>query len=472
MIDTEALRKKVIDLAIQGKLTEQLPSDGDAETLYAQILDHKSQLIKEGKIKKDKALPDIAADEIPFEVPKNWKWVRIGEISAIVSKGTTPRGGNVAYLDSGIGFLRVENLVGYDKIDKSSLKYIDEETHNGFLKRSILEAGDILISIAGTLGRTGLVREDDLPLNTNQAIAFIRLVNKSKVDGEYIAYILNALTVQKELGNRKVAMAIPNLSLEVISKAIIPLPPLEEQKRIVDVLRHSFVILDEIDSLQAKYSNDLAVLKSKIIDAGIQGKLTEQLPEDGDAETLYTQIQEEKEKLIKEGKIKKEKPLADITADEIPFEIPKNWKWVRIGQVFSLQAGKNKVSADIHSEPDEKYKYPCYGGNGLRGYVDESNVSGKHILIGRQGALCGNINIAENDFWATEHAVVVYKFANIVVDCYEYMFRALNLNQYATSVAQPGLSVGNIEKVLIPLPPIAEQKRIAKKIEELMQIIV
>ena len=106
MIDTEALRKKVIDLAIQGKLTEQLPSDGDAETLYAQILNQKSQLIKEGKIKKDKELPKIAADEIPCEVPKNWKWVRIGKISAIVSKDTTPQGENVAYLESGIGFLR------------------------------------------------------------------------------------------------------------------------------------------------------------------------------------------------------------------------------------------------------------------------------------------------------------------------------------------------------------------------------
>ena len=119
MINTETLRKKVIELAIQGKLTEQLPSDGDAETLYAQIQEHKSELSKEGKIKKDKELSVITAYEIPFEIPKNWKWVRIGEISAIVSKGTTPRGGNVAYLDSGIGFLRVENLVGYDKIDKS-----------------------------------------------------------------------------------------------------------------------------------------------------------------------------------------------------------------------------------------------------------------------------------------------------------------------------------------------------------------
>ena len=469
MIDTEALRKKIIDLAIRGKLTEQFPSDGDAEDLYVQIQEEKNKLINEKKIKKEKQLPDITTSEIPFEIPSNWKWIRIGNISSVISKGTTPRGGNVAYLDSGIGFLRVENLMGYDKIDKSSLKFINEETHNGFLKRSILEDGDILISIAGTLGRTGLVRKYDLPLNTNQAIAFIRLVNKLLVDGEYLAYILNSITVQKELGSRKVAMAIPNLSLDVISKAVIPIPPLTEQRRIVEVLRNSFDILDVIDDFQAKYNNDLKVLKNKVIDAGIRGKLTEQLPSDGDAETLYAQIQAQKLQLIKEGKMKKEKPLPDITADEIPFEIPKNWKWARIGKIFTLQAGRNKISEDIHNEADDRYKYPCYGGNGLRGYVDESNVSGKHILIGRQGALCGNINIADNDFWATEHAVVVYQYGNIDVNCYEYMFRSLNLNQYATSVAQPGLAVGNIEKVLIPLPPLSEQKRIATKIQDVLE---
>ena len=245
--DLSVLKGKIIDAGIRGKLTEQLPEDGDAETLYSQIQEEKATLIKEGKIKKEKPLPEISADEIPFEIPKNWKWVRLANISSVISKGTTPRGGNVAYLDSGVGFLRVENLAGYDKIDTSSLKYIDEEMHNGFLKRSILQENDVLISIAGTLGRTGLVREKDLPLNTNQAIAFIRMAAKTLVDAEYISYILNSVTIQKELGNKKVAMAIPNLSLEVISKVIIPLPPYKEQKRIVKVIQQTFSLLDDID---------------------------------------------------------------------------------------------------------------------------------------------------------------------------------------------------------------------------------
>ena len=216
---------------------------------------------------------------------------------------------------------------------------------------------------------------------------------------------------------------------------------------------------------------DTEVLRKKVIDLAIQGKLTEQLSKDGNAEDLYAQIQNEKTQLLKEGKIKKEKQLPEISDDEIPFEIPENWKWVRIGQIFTLQAGKNKTSSDIHSEVSSEYKYPCYGGNGLRGYVDEKNVTGKHILIGRQGALCGNINIADNEFWATEHAVVVYQYGNTVVDFYGYLLRALDLNKYATSVAQPGLAVSSILKVLIPLPPLEEQKRIAEIINEVISQI-
>ena len=339
MIDTEALRKKVIDLAIRGKLTEQLPEDGTAEELYAQIQEEKVRLINDGKIKKQKLLPSIEAEEIPFEIPKNWKWVRLGGISSIISKGTTPREGKVAYLNSGVGFLRVDNLSGFDSLNLLSLKYIAEETHNNFLKRSKLENGDVLISIAGTLGKTGLVRESNLPLNANQAIAFIRIAEKAMAIREYIIYVLNSSIIQKILSVKKVDMAIPNLSLEVISKVIIPFPPLDEQIRIVDKIHTAFQQIDNIDTLQSQYCNNLESLKSKIIDAGIRGKLTEQLLMDGTAEELYAQIQEEKAKLVKAGKIKKQKPLPAIAADEIPFEIPKNWKWVRFADIIDVRDG-------------------------------------------------------------------------------------------------------------------------------------
>ena len=334
---------------------------------------------------------------------------------------------------------------------------------------SILQRGDILTNIVGgSIGRTALFDEETNCANTNQAVCIIRLVDRSISD--YILHYLcsdNAISIM--LG-KVVDTARANLSLTSVSNLMVPLPPLAEQQRIVEIIDQAFSILDTIDALQAQYADNLTALKAKLIDAAIQGKLTEQLPDDGTAEELYEKIQEEKQALIKAGKIKKEKPLPEITADEIPFEIPEHWKWCRIGDIFTLQAGKNITTGSIQNHPDSDNRYPCYGGNGLRGYVNQFNVNGLHALIGRQGALCGNINFASGKFYATEHAVVVYEYSGTNMQWAGLTLRALNLNQYATSVAQPGLAVNKINKVLIPLPPLAEQKRIAHKIEELMPL--
>ena len=212
-------------------------------------------------------------------------------------------------------------------------------------------------------------------------------------------------------------------------------------------------------------------LKNSILQLAIQGKLVEQRPEEGTAQELYAQIQAEKQRLIQSGKLKKEKSLPKITDDEKPFEIPEGWMWVRIGQIFSLQAGKNITSANIYEQKDLKHPYLCYGGNGVRGYVSSFNREGHFALIGRQGALCGNINVAKGKFYTTEHAVVVDHFNQSDVKWGEWFLKALNLNQYATATAQPGLAVSTIIKVLIPLPPLAEQKRIVSKIEELLPLV-
>lgn len=212
-------------------------------------------------------------------------------------------------------------------------------------------------------------------------------------------------------------------------------------------------------------------LKNSILQLAIQGKLVEQRPEEGTAEELYQQIQAEKQKLIKEKKIKKDNPLPEITDNEKPFDIPESWKWVRIGQIFGLQAGKNISANEIGDSETIGHKYLCYGGNGVRGYVDSWNREGHYAIIGRQGALCGNINWAKGFFYATEHAVVVDHYNLTDVAWCGWFLRALNLNQYATATAQPGLAVANIVKVLLPLPPLAEQKRIVAKIEQLLPLI-
>jgi type I restriction enzyme, S subunit len=220
---------------------------------------------------------------------------------------------------------------------------------------------------------------------------------------------------------------------------------------------------------------DTKALHQKILDLAIHGKLVQQDPNDEPASVLLERIKAEKERLIKEGKIKKSKK-SEKTSDtphyeQVPFEVPDNWVWTTLGDMFTLQAGKNITAKDIYDTPEPKHCFPCYGGNGLRGYVNNYNKEGHYPLIGRQGALCGNINEAHGQFYATEHAVVVETYCETDIDWVINVLVYLNLNQYATSTAQPGLSVGTINEVAIPLPPIEEQKRISKSLDKWFSLI-
>ena len=230
-------------------------------------------------------------------------------------------------------------------------------------------------------------------------------------------------------------------------------------------------------------------LKNSILQEAIEGRLVPQDPNDEPASVLLERIRAEKARLVKEKKIKKDKNESriyrtedghwmehfedksreDICIDEeIPFELPSGWEWCRIKELYSMQAGKNITSTEIRDDKNDEYCYPCYGGNGLRGYVNRYNTVGDFILVGRQGALCGNINRASGVFYATEHAVVTNNYGLTNTEWGYYILKALNLNQYATATAQPGLAVSNIIEVLIPLPPLAEQHRIVEKIESLL----
>lgn len=493
MIDTISLKNKILEFAISGKLSKQYESDGNAETLYCKLRNERKKQITEKRIKRKEFAP-VLESEYLFDIPASWKWVRLGEITSLISKGTTPRGGNVAYLKKGIGFLRAENLVGYDQIDCSNLNYVDETTHTGFLKRSILEAGDILISIAGTLGRTGLVREKDLPLNTNQAVAFVRFACRETIDEEYVTYVLNAPIIQKELGNKKVDMAIPNLSLDVIANTMIPVPPLSEQKRIVKRVRETFEILDEIARLQTSYNINRDILKCKLIDAGIQGKLTEQLPEDGTAEELYTKMIEEKKQILKVRKGREDKNIKEVDVD-VPYELPAKWKWVRFGNIGLFKKGpfgsaltkamfvpKDKDVVKVYEQQHAIQKNNELGTYYItREYFDEK-MSGFEVLPGDILVSCagtiGETYILPNKI---EQGIInqalmrVSLVPSVNKRFFQYYFDA-NLKKTAQEESN-GSAIKNIppfdvmKNWYFPLPPIAEQLRIVDRIDELLSLI-
>ena len=230
-------------------------------------------------------------------------------------------------------------------------------------------------------------------------------------------------------------------------------------------------------------------LKASILQLAVTGKLVLQDPNDEPASVLLERIKAEKAKLVKAGKIKKDKNPSEIVtgsdgavyekfkdgtvkdiSDELPFEIPTTWRWVKIKDVFSMQAGKYVSASQLHPQSDD-YRFPCFGGNGIRGYLQKFSHEGEHAIVGRQGALCGNLNLAKGKFYATEHAVVVDSYCGIDAHFAYWFLMAMNLNQYATATAQPGLSVKVVLDSPFPLPPLAEQKRIVAKIEKLMPLV-
>ena len=228
----------------------------------------------------------------------------------------------------------------------------------------------------------------------------------------------------------------------------------------------------EWGSITIEDKMDIKKLRQKILDLAIHGKLVPQDPNDEPASVLLQRIREEKEKLIKEGKIKKRKKSTNAS-DMHHYQqvLPNGWCLSTLGEVFTLQAGKNITAKDIKDTATELHSYKCYGGNGIRGFVASYNREGDFPIIGRQGALCGNINIAKGKFYATEHAVVVERYCDVDLMWAYYTLTTLNLNQYATATAQPGLSVAVINDVYIPVPPLKEQERISQEIEHWFALI-
>jgi len=479
MIDTEALRKKVIDLAIQGKLTEQLPEDGSAEDLYAKIQEEKEKLIKEGKLKKQKPLPEIEEDEIPFEIPKNWKWVRFGELITLQSGRDLK---SDEYNSEGRG---IPYITGASNFGLNKELYINRWTE---CPKAYAKAGDILLSCKGTVGKIAILREDEVHIA--RQIMGIRVYQIDLLYALYfVEYMINGIKdLQKGL--------IPGIERNNVLSLLCALPPLEEQKRISALINVAFEQIDIIDELQAKYNKDVEVLKSKVIDAATRGELTEQLPEDGNAEDLYAQILEEKEKLIKEGKIKKQKPLPEIEEDEIPFEIPKNWRWVR---VEALGENVNNAFADgpfgsnlkkEHYSLEHQVRIIQLSNVGAEGWKNENEkyTTYEHLKsIKRSEVEVGNIVIAK--MMPAGRAIIVPNVHDSFVlssDCVKivphrfinskYMLYAINSEMFrkqvyknVSGVGRVRTSLSKIKNYLLPLPSFNEQQRIANKLDMLIE---
>lgn len=482
MIDTTALKNSILDLAFQGKLTSQNVTDGSAEELYNQICDEKRELIKSGKIKKNKIVP-IKEEDIPFEIPNNWKWIRWGDLSEKIQYGYNAP----AKSEGRIKMVRISDIQD-NKVLWDTVPYceIDEEQ----IPEYLLKENDILFArTGGTVGKSYIV--SDVSEDAVFAGYLIRTSYSNKLSSQYMKYFMESKLYWKQLRNGTIATAQPNCNGQTLSKMMVPLPPYAEQVRIIETIEKAFAQIDVIDSLQQQYSSDLEVLKSKIIDAGIQGKLTEQLPEDGTAEELLEQIAKEKKQLIKEKKMKKGRDLPNIDEEDKEIDIPQNWEWVRLGDIAQIFGGKRIPAGRSLTTEDTGHKYIRVSEMKNRTvitdnlmYVPEDiypsisryiiNKEDVYITvagtIGRVGTIPDEIDGAN----LTENADrVVFKHLNKdwLVTCLDSSFVQKQIAMVTTQVAQPKLAIKRIEELIIPLPPLAEQERIADKIVKTLALL-
>ncbi len=462
------LKNSILQLAIQGKLVEQREEEGTAKELIEQIKAEKEKLIKEKKLKKQKALPIIKEDEIPFEIPENWEWVRLEQVCEYIQRGKSPK-----YSEFKKYPVVAQKCNQWSGFSLEKAKFIDPKTIESYTQDRILQDGDLMWNSTGlgTLGRVAIYEDNKNPYELAVADSHVTVIRplKQYVDFKYIYYYIANPSVQSVIEKQSSGSTKQiELATNTVKNYICPLPPLEEQKRIVTKIEELLPYVEkydkaytEVEELNKKFPEDM---QKSILQYAIQGKLVEQREEEGTAEELYQQIQVEKEKLIKEKKIEKIKALPEITEDEISFDIPENWKWVRLGNLISISSGKGLTSKQMLDG-----NVPVFGGNGITGYHNIGNVNKETVVIGRVGYYCGSVHITPAKAWITDNAfITIYPENHIDRSYLVYILRHLNLGRDNNATAQPVVSGKKIYTILFPLPPLAEQKRIVAKIEEML----
>ena len=470
----EQLKASILKYAMQGKLVEQRSEEGTGEDLYCSIV-----------FTEKKSLKPISDDKMPFDIPLSWKWIRHNELFEIIGGSQPPK--SKFEDDPREGYVRLYQIRDYG--EKPVPVFVPRNLVSKFTKK-----GDILLARYGaSVGKVFWAEEGAY----NVAMAkSMPLFEEGPVLPAFVYYYYLAPLYQTLVRNNS-RSAQAGFNKEDLNGLLFPLPPLAEQKRIVAKIEELLPYVDryavayeKLEQFNAKFPEDM---KKSILQYAIQGKLVEQRPEEGTGEDLYHQIQTEKQRLIKEGKIKKEKPLAEIAEDEIPFDIPESWKRVRLLDVVeekpangfspkgvdyqtavknltltATTSGYFKADAfkyvDIQLEPDSKY------------WLKKDDLliqrSNSRELVGTSCIYTG-----DDDAFIYPDLMMKLRVMNGVdVKYVDYVLKSpltrnyFSKNASGTSESMPKINQGIVSATLIPLPPLAEQKRIVAKLEEILPL--
>ena len=491
------LKNALLQEAVQGKLVPQIANEGNAKDLLEEIRKERGESLPLAPARKrSSATPSagskaarnarfapITEDEIPFEIPESWCWCRLGELAEIITKGSSPSWQGINYVDKGILFVTSEN-VGDEELLLSKRKFL-EQKFNEIQPRSILQKGDILTNIVGaSIGRTAIFDLDIKNANINQAVALIRLKNKQL--NSYIVKVLNSKTIIDQMTDNTVNTARANISLTTVENFKIPLPPLAEQQRIVAAIEKFMPLIEEYgkkESALKAVNEQIGVLTKKaILQEAVQGKLVPQIAAEGNAKDLLEEIKKEKAKVIKEGKIKKEKPLPEITEEEIPFDIPENWCWCRLGEIVPFGICQNAEPSEIKDDDWILDLEDIEKDSGkILAFKTKKQVDSKstkhifkegYVLYSKLRPYLNKCVIAPKNGFCTSE-ILPLDFGNNIYNKYAQIYLMSPFfvdytNSLSFGVKMPRLGTEDGKKALFPLPPLAEQKRIVSAIEKLL----
>lgn len=525
----DRLKKMVLHLAVSGQLVPQDPSEGTGEELYREIQAERAELVKQGKIKRQKQLPEVIMNKTNLSIPAEWKWVKLGNVLFVTKLAGFEYTNHFKLEDKGeVPVVRAQNVRDW-VLDKRSLKYISSKTSDA-LPRSALTKECVLVTFIGAnIGQTAYFCEQDR-WHLAPNVAKIENEVGYGVDLKYITLYLLSPDGQSELFKSMKSTAQPSLSMATIRDIDLPLPPLAEQKRTVAKVDSIFTLINQLSTAYkaeqaernklvvsslaqlAKAENivedsialtrlseiirtkaDAKVLRRTILHLAVSGQLVPQDPSEGTGEALYQQIQVEKLELIKRGKLKKQKPLPTIDDDEALFTIPGDWKWARLGDLSDIFNG-NSINA---SEKKLKYEkvtdgYPYiatkdigYGfedvdyENGVKIPFSEDKfkiISEGTALICSEGGSAGKkCGIVDRDVAFGNKMYAFKAFGGLILPefvLYNYLSKQF-YEQFSGKMTGiiGGISTASFKQLLMPLPPLAEQKRIVAKTTQLLNLV-
>ncbi|MBQ8054836.1 MAG: restriction endonuclease subunit S [Lachnospiraceae bacterium] len=484
MMTAEQLKGSILQLAMQGKLVEQRPEEGTGEELYKEIQKDKKNLIKDGSIKAGKKYNAISEEEIMFDIPETWVWTRLSDI--VFNRGQKKPENVFSYIDIG----SIDNV--HQKLNDE--ENIIEAENAPSRARKIVAIGDVIYSTVRPYLHNMCIIDREFSHEPIASTGFAAMTCHEGLYNRFLFYYLLSPDFDRyanDTENSK-GVAYPAINDQKLYKALVPLPPLAEQKRIVAKIEELMPFVEQYAAASTKLNTLNAsfpeMMKKSILQEAVQGKLVPQDPNDEPASLLLKKIAEEKNRLIKEGKIKKQKPIPEITEDEIPFDIPESWEWARLGDL-------------IFEAKDGPHFSPKYQDQGVP-FISTRNISGgkldfseakfisekDHIefskkvspkkgdILYSKGGTTGIAAVNDTDIvfdvWVHVAVLSLGKHVNPY-----YLATALNsphcynLSQkYTHGTGNHDLGLTRMIKITIPLPPIKEQQRIVDRLDEILPI--